>query len=200
MRRLAAVVTPMLLAACIGSRSHEVLRYHVLEPPTATSTSSEASAPRDATLLVAPTTAASFYDAQEIAYSPAAGARAYYQFNNWTESPSQRINTLLLDRLERSGSFRTVADATSGVRGALLLSTHVAELYHDATAEPGVARVTIIAELMDSARRELVGRRTFSRSAPAASYDAAGAARGFGEAVGEALDDVVAWVDEAAPR
>ena len=44
------------------------------------------------TLLVAPTTAASFYDAAQIAYSRAHGSRAYYQLNRWTEQPSRRIH------------------------------------------------------------------------------------------------------------
>lgn len=198
MRRWATLALPWLVAACIGSRAREVPHYHVLDLSGAPAT--EARARREATLLVAPTTAASFYDVQEMVYSPAPGARAYYQFNNWTEPPSRRIGALLLSRLETSGSFRTVAGATSGVRGAFLLSTHVAEIYHDATGRPGIARVTLVAELMDDERRELLARRTFSRSAPATSYDGAGAARGFGQAVRELLDEVVAWVDEAAPR
>jgi hypothetical protein len=47
------------------------------------------------------------------------------------------------------------------------------------------------------ARQALVARHTFSRWAPAASYDAAGAVQGFSEAIGAILDDVVAWVDAA---
>jgi ABC-type uncharacterized transport system auxiliary subunit len=128
-------------------------------------------------------------------YSRAPGTRAYYQFNNWTERPSQKIGALLLSRLERSGSFHTVAVATSGVRGALLLSTHIEEIYHDATERPGSARVILTTELNDPARGTLVARRTFSRWVPAASYDAAGAVQEFNEAVGAIPDDVVGWVN-----
>jgi len=183
------------LAGCVFSGARVVPRYYVLE---ASSTSpAAAKAACACTLIVAPTTASSFYETQEIVYSRAPGMRAYYQFNNWTERPSQEIGALLLSRLERSGSFQTVAVATSGVRGALLLSTHIEEIYHDATERPGSARITLTAELTDSARQALLARHTFSRWAPAASYDAAGAVHGFNEAVGAILDDVVAWVDAA---
>jgi cholesterol transport system auxiliary component len=183
------------LAGCVFSGAR-VQRYYVLE---ASSTSpAAAKATCACTLIVAPTTASSFYETQEIAYSRAPGTRAYYQFNNWTERPSRKIGALLLSRLERSGSFRTVAAATSGVRGALLLSTHVEEIYHDATERPGRARITLTVALTDPARGTLVARRTFSRWAPAASYDAAGAVQGFNEAVATILDDVVAWVNAAA--
>jgi cholesterol transport system auxiliary component len=183
------------LAGCVFSAAR-VQRYHVLEASSTSPAAAKASCA--CTLIVAPTTASSFYETQEIAYSRAAGMRAYYQFNNWTERPSRKIGALLLSRLERSGSFRTVPAATSGVRGALLLSTHVLEIYHDAIERPGSARITLTAELTDPARETLVARRTFSRWALAASYDAAGAVQGFNEAVGAILDDVVAWVNAAA--
>ena len=174
------------LAGCVFSGAR-VQRYHVLEASSTSPAAAKASCA--CTLIVAPTTASSFYETQAIAYSRAAGMRAYYQFNNWTERPSRKIGALLLSRLKRSGSFRTVAAATSGVRGALLLSTHVVEIYHDAIERPGSARITLTAELTDP---------TFSRWALAASYDAAGAVQGFNEAVGAILDDVVAWVNTAA--
>jgi cholesterol transport system auxiliary component len=182
------------IAGCVFSGARVVQRYYVLE---ASSSPAAAKATCACTLIVAPTTASSFYETPEIAYSRASGTRAYYQFNNWTERPSQKIGALLLSRLERSGSFQTVAAATSGVRGALLLSTHVEEIYHDATERLGSARITLTAELTDPGRQALVARHTFSRWAPAASYDAAGAVQGFNEAVGAILDDVVAWVEAA---
>jgi ABC-type uncharacterized transport system auxiliary subunit len=53
---------------------------------------------------------------------------------------------------------------------------------------------------MDPVQRVLLARRTFERSAPAATYDAPGAVRAFGTAVAAILDDVTAWVNATAPR
>jgi cholesterol transport system auxiliary component len=186
------------LAACVSSGPREVQRYYVLEDSRASAVKAETA--RAATLLLAPTTVSSFYDTQSIAYSRAPGTRAYYQYHGWTEPPGRRIGELLAARLERNGGFTTVASVTSTVRGELVLSTHLAELYHDAASAPGSSRVSLTAELTDPARRVLVARRSFSASAPAASYDAPGAVQAFNRALAALLDDVTVWIDAAVPR
>jgi ABC-type uncharacterized transport system auxiliary subunit len=60
--------------------------------------------------------------------------------------------------------------------------------------------VALTAELVDPVRRVLLARRTFDRSAPAATYDAPGAVPAFNQAVAALLDDVSAWVDATVPR
>ena len=63
-----------LLAGCSGLGAPPAHRYFVLE--VAPSRLAPGSLQRDAMLLVAPTTASSFYDTQEIIYSRRAGERA----------------------------------------------------------------------------------------------------------------------------
>ena len=73
--------------------------------------------PRPTTLVVPPTSAASFYDTQDLVFSRSPGTRGYYQFNSWTERPGRAIHELLVARLEGSGlvqaeiTFRFPADA-----------------------------------------------------------------------------------------
>ena len=198
MRPWALALLACALGGCISSGPREVQRYYVLADSRPLAAKAET--PRAATLLLAPTTASSFYDTQSIAYSRADGMRGYYQYHSWTEQPGRRIGELLAGRLERSGGFRTVASVTSTVRGDLVLSTHLAELYHDAAAAPGSVRVSLTAELTDPVRRLLLARRSFSASAPAASYDAPGAVQAFNQALGTLLDEVTAWVEGAVPR
>jgi len=193
MKLTIALALTCLLAACsLPSGPREPQRFYVLENSSAKTV--EAKPPRPMTLLLAPTTASSFYDTQSIAYGRAPGMRAYYQYHSWTEPPARRIGELLASRLESSGGFRTVASVTSPVRGELVLSTHLVELYHDAGSAPGVARLALSAELIDPARRVLVARRSFSASAPAASYDAPGAVKASNQALAEILDELTAWV------
>ncbi len=187
----------ILLAGCVSSGPRQPQRFYVLED---VGKSYQAPAARASILLLAPTTVAGFYDTQNIAYSRAPGTRAYYHYHNWTELPARRIGELLAARLEKSGGFRTVAGLTSPVRGELVLSTHLAELYHDAAAQPGVARIALSAELTDPLKRAIVARKTFTASAPAASFDAPGAVLGFNQALARLLDELSAWVDAEAPR
>jgi ABC-type uncharacterized transport system auxiliary subunit len=198
MRRWALLALVWGVTACISSGPRDVQRYYVLEDSSSSNTKAEAG--RKATLLLAPATVSGFYDTQGIAYSRSSGMRAYYQYHSWTEPPGRRIDALLAGRLERSGAFRTVASVTSAVRGELVLSTYLTELYHDVAVAPGSGRVALTAELTDPARRMLVARRSFAASASAASYDAPGAVQALNQALGTLLDELVAWVDETAPR
>jgi len=186
------------LAGCFSLGSQEPQRYYVLDAPAAKAAPDRAA--RAATLLVTPTTASTFYDVQDIAYSRAPGARAYYQYHSWMERPGRRVTELLVTRLERDGSFKAVAALIAGVHANYVLNTHLTEFYHDAAAAPGSARVALTAELVDPVRRVLLARRTFERSAPAATYDAPGAVLAFNQAVTALLEDVSAWVDATVPR
>ena len=198
MRHWRLVAVACVLAGCVSSGPREAQRYYVLEDSGASSPKAEAA--RSASLLLAPPAVSSFYDTQGIAYSGRSGMRAYYQYHSWTEAPGRRIDALLAAGLERSGAFRTVASVTSAVRGDLVLSTYLAEFYHDAAVAPGSGRVSLTAELTDPARRTLVARRSFTASASAPSYDAPGAVQALNQALATLLDELVAWVDETAPR
>lgn len=185
-----------LLGGCGGLGSPPAHRYFV--PETAPSRLAAGPLQRDAVLLVAPTTAASFYDTQEIVYSRRAGERAHYQLSSWTEPPNRGLAAQLVARIHLGGGFRGAVETGSGVRGNLLLRTHLVELYHDAVAAPGTARVALSAELSDPAGRSLLAQRTFSAAAPAATYDAPGAVQASGQALGQLLDEVAAWAAQSA--
>lgn len=176
MIRITVLILAAWLAGCAAMGDRPAHRYYVLEPRSTTTTT------RGIAVAAAPTTAASFYDTQDIAYSRSPGTRGYYQFNHWTERPQRVIHAELLARFGRAAD-------------GYILATHLVELYHDAADVPGTVRITIAAELIDRAHRATVSRRTFSRTAPAASHDASGAVAGFDDASGRILDDIVEWVD-----
>ncbi len=196
-----ALVVATLLGGCAGSGPHEPFRYFVLVAPATSASAPVASAPApiDATLLVVPTVAASFYATQEIAYSKAEGVRAYYQYSSWTEPPDVAVTRALVARIDASHVFRTIALAGSGVRGTLVLSTQLLEIYHDASSSPGTAKIVIAAELRDTAKRTVIARRTFSAAVPAASFDAGGAVQGFRAGLGQLGDEMTAWLASVAP-
>lgn len=178
MKRAMVLFAAALIGGCLSTGNREADRYFILEAPPGARAASA--------VVVAPTSAASFYDTQDIVYSRAPGTRAYYQFNHWTERPQRAIHAQLASRLQ------------AGAKSDRLLSTHLEEIFHDAAQPPGTARISLTAQLVDPASRAVLARRTFSRSAPAVSYDAPGAVQGFRQALGALLDDVAAWVDAEA--
>jgi cholesterol transport system auxiliary component len=178
MRCLAILALAVSLAGCAALGDRPADRYYVLQP-VAGSRETPCGA------VTTPMTAASFYDTQDIVFSRSAGTRGYYQFNHWTERPQRVISAELAARC---------APRPDGY----ILATHLVEIYHDAVQAPGTSRVTVTAELIEPARRSVVARRTFSRAAPARSYDAAGAVAAFDDASGRLVDDIVEWTSAKA--
>ncbi len=180
MRSALVFLLAACMAACSAPGPREADRFFILDAGVA-----PAVAPRaDPSLFVAPTTAGSFYDTQDMVFSRDAGTRAYYQFNHWTERPQRSMHRQLASRLDGGGP-----------KSALRLDTNLDEIYHDATVEPGTARIRVTAELVDPASRAVLARRTFTSSAPAASYDAPGAVRAFNQALAALIGDIERWVD-----
>ena len=182
-RALVAALVAGLVAACGAMGTREADRYFVLDVPPA------AAAPRTApALVVMPTTVSSFYDTQDIAYSRAPGTRAYYQFNHWTDRPQRAVHAQLVSRLGAANSA-----------GGFILATHLDEIYHDAAQQPGTARLTVSAQLVDPKSRAVVAQRVFNGAAPAASFDAPGAVDGMRRALGTLLDEIAAWAAATPP-
>jgi ABC-type uncharacterized transport system auxiliary subunit len=199
MRRIATLVLSAALAGCVGLRSTQAHRYFVLgagasaEPYVAAPSSSH-----DDVLLIGPATVATFFDTQAIAFSRSAGELGYYQYSSWAEPPGRRIAPLLATALGRRAEFRAVAIAGSGVRGRFLLSAHLEEIVHDAAVPPGVARVAMVAELVDLRQHALLARSAFTATAPLDAAQADAAARACGRALGDVLEQVAAWAGGVA--
>jgi cholesterol transport system auxiliary component len=198
MKTLVVATLAAALAACSGLRPTEARHYFVLEAPSPTASAPQAS-PKEGMLLIGIPTVAEFYDSQAMVFSRTAGQLSHYQHSSWAEPPGRRLTMLLLAELDARAVFRQVAVAGSGVRGRVLLATHLQEIYHDVSSTPGVARVAVVAEVIDLPRHALIARRTFSAAEPVATHDAAGAAQGCGRALGTVVAEVAEWVAEVAP-
>lgn len=183
---LAALLAPLAGCTSFGG-SNEPRQYFVLEPAGAAPAAAKAAGARP--VRMGTVSASGFYDTEAIAYSRAAGTRGYYQFHSWTELPGRRIGELLGQRLDRGPG-----------PGVLVLNIHLLELYHDAATPPGIARVSLTAELVDPASRALLGRKVFSGAVPAPSYDAAGAVRASNQAIAAILDEIEGWIGQLSSR
>jgi len=186
MKQVIVLVAALLVAACgsLGG-TREADRFFILERAPGSVVAPQGFA----AVVVAPTTASSFYDTQDIVYSRTPGTRAYYQFSHWTERPQRAVHAQLVARL-----------GTAARPGALVLTTHLEEIYHDAARQPGTAQMTMTAQLIDPASHAVLARRSFNGTAPAASYDAAGAVDGMRQVLGTLLDEVLVWVTTQAPQ
>lgn len=188
----------LALAGCnvLAGRPRPVSLY-VLQAPMASAAAPAARS--SAALLLGDTDAPGIYQGLNLVYSRTPGTLSQYQYARWSELPARRFNTLLRQRLDTSGLFQSVADVGAGVRGDLQLNIRLLEFQHDAAQPPGVARVALEAELVDRRGATLVARRLFHAETPAPSHDATGAALALGRASGQALDELVAWLERVRP-
>jgi len=158
-------------------------------------------APRiDRVLLLTAGASQSMFDSDRMVFSADGVSRAYFQYANWTERPVRRLLVLAERRLARSGAFRAVAPSTSGVRGDLLLTLRLDELFYDGSFTPSRTTISVHGELIDWRSRTFIARHTFTESVQSFSNDARGAAQAAGKAVTVVLDDLAIWVESAAAR
>lgn len=155
-------------------------------------------APIDRVLLVSAMAPPGLYDSDRMVFSGDGSSRAYFQFGNWGERPAQSLQTLAESRLRETGRFRDVAASTSGLRGDLLLSLRLDELYLDSSAPPGRVLLSFSAELIDWTQRRLVARRTFHRDANVARSGTAGLAEAASQAMGALLGELAEWTVASA--
>lgn len=154
----------------------------------------------DRALLLESGASSAFHDASAFAYSRSEGLRAHYQFAGWTDRPSRRIGTLLERRLAERGRFASVGQATSGLRGDLLLRLTLEDAYHDLASTPGSARLVVAAELIDWRGRRMLARRLFDVRSGTDRDDAPAAAAAFDRAVTTLLGDIADWAEAASVR
>ncbi len=152
-------------------------------------------------LLISATPANSFYDTTSIVFSRGEpGSRGYYQYAGWTERPVKRISHFLERRVAERNGFRAVAQASSGIRGDLLLNLRLQEIFVDAARSPGTARLSVTAELVDWRDHTVVARRAFAHAAPIEREEPAAAAAGFNRALTGVLDEIVPWLEDVGAR
>ena len=85
------------------------------------------------------------------------------------------------------------------MRGDLLLTLRLDELYLDASADPGQVRLVLSAELSTGAAQAAGAARLQPGCATAATRDAGGVAQAASQAVGVVLGELVDWAAASAP-
>ena len=187
MKTILLLASSALIAGCVSTPNLPPVQHYVLEDLGAAAQARRTTQGR-AVIVVQPTSVSTFYDTQRLAYSRAAGQRAYYQFAAWTERPGRAFSELLSRRL---GAPFT----TDGVKGDLVLHTRLEELYHDAATTPGSVNISVSAELVDAAGRRVGEGQRFMRSVPTGANNAEGAVAAANRAITEVLDDLAAWIE-----
>lgn len=192
-RSLAGLAVLLLATGCsmLGGRN-EPVTYHELRDPGPVP--ARVGQPRPGTLLLRDTEASGPCQGAALRFSRAPGRLETYQFARWSEPPPRRLHQLLKNRLDGAGLFAATASLGSGVVGDWQLNTRLLECHHDARQPPGVARLSLEAELVRRDRGQLVARRILSVESPVDEYRASGAAAALSAATGQVLGQLTDWL------
>ena len=150
------------------------------------------------TLLLDLAASPTLYDSDHMVFSADGISRSYFQFAQWSERPARSLLRLTESRLSAAGPFSSVALSSSGLRGDLLLTLRLDELYLDDARRPGRVRLSFTATLLDWRQRRLIARRSFSGTQDAVTQDAAGLAGAASMVLGALLGELVDWAGASA--
>ncbi|MGH8853987.1 MAG: ABC-type transport auxiliary lipoprotein family protein [Telluria sp.] len=194
---IAMAAAALVLAGCASNKAQDSTNYDFGPAPATAAASPGQPAAAPATisaLVVMDATGPSALENERMTYrldyADALQARTYAN-SRWSSNPLQMVTQRFKTRLAQSGlKVLSSTDASSGVP---ILRVEVDDFVHGFT---GVAqsegRLTLRASLFSDHR--LIDQRSFSRSTPAHSADAAGGARALAASTDAVAADIQAWL------
>lgn len=187
---LSILAAVLVLAGCASSKTQEATTFD-FGPAAAQQTNAPAALPAivvmDATGPAALENERMYY---RLNYANALEARTYAN-SRWASNPLQMVTQRMKARLSQSGM--KVLSATDASTGVPLLRVEVDDFVHAfSSAGQSEGQLTLRASLFSDHR--LLDQRTFTRTTPAPSADAAGGARALAASLDAVAADIQAWL------
>lgn len=187
----AALACSLLLAGCA---SKERTPNTVFDFGPVTPTAAAAASARPAAIVVMDVTGPTALDTERmfyrLNYADAQQARTYAG-SRWSATPLNLITSRVKARLAQSGM--KVLSATDAASGVPILRIEVDDFVHAFdSASQSKGQLMLRASVFTDHR--LVDQRSFVRSAPAASQDAAGGVAALAAGTDLVAADILAWV------
>src|SRR6266478_19863 len=165
MKRLAfcLIFFVVIAAGCTTARAP---RYYFL---AATPVSPQANASRlPVSILVGRLSAPRILRDDRVVYGMSDVELGVDEYHRWTEPPTEMIEQLLVERLRRSGQYKSVQRISSTARGDYLLRGHLSSL-NEIDDPAGIkARFNIQLELFDQKAGSVVWTDSYSHDDPVA--------------------------------
>lgn len=194
-RLLSTFACALILAGCASSKSSTPSTVFDFGPALPGAQAAAAAAPASMpAIVVMDATGAAILDNERmyyrLNYADALQARTYAN-SRWSGNPLALVTQRVKTRLAQSGM--KVLSATDASTGVPILRIEVDELMHSFSgAAQSEGQLALRASVFNEHR--LVDQRSFSRTTPAASADAAGGARALAQSLDATSADILAWL------
>lgn len=133
------------------------------------------------------------FDTRRMAYTRRPYEIEYFARNQWVDAPARMLAPILLSTMERSGLFRSVVAASSGLDADLRLDTELVRLEQDFATTPSRVRITLRAQLVDLRRGKVLATRTFDGTEPASADDPYGGVAAANKVLATMLPQITAF-------
>jgi ABC-type uncharacterized transport system auxiliary subunit len=166
MKRISIFLTLAASAAAVfasGCAKARPLRYYTLSiPPVA----EKERQPIPVTLVVGRLNAPHLLRDDRVVYGMSEVELGIDEYHRWAEPPTQMIERLLVERLRRSGQYRSVQRVSSTARGDYILRGHLSAL-NEVDDPAGIkARFALQLELLNTKSGSVVWHDAYSQDEP----------------------------------
>jgi ABC-type uncharacterized transport system auxiliary subunit len=189
---VATLLVGAFFAGCGATRASHYYHLTVLEG----SPSSTDQPQFPVTLLVSPFNASHLYREDRIVYGTQHEQMGTYQFERWSEPPTEMLDEILVRHLRRSGRFREVHSLHSTSRGDYLLRGHLYDLKELASGSGLMARVSFEAELLDSKTKNTLWTHSYTHDEPVGGKDVAAVVSALNRNVQAGVADTTASLEQ----
>jgi cholesterol transport system auxiliary component len=148
-----------------------------------------------ALLVVATPTASAGLDTKRMAVISSPVAIDYFAEGEWVERLPFLVKEVLIEGFQKSGAFTAVSSEGLGLSADYVLSTDIrdfAATYDSSNGAP-LARVRIAAELITMPGRDIAAATSVTREARAGANNLPSIVLAFDQALGQAVQDLIAW-------
>jgi cholesterol transport system auxiliary component len=129
---------------------------------------------RDLVLAVGVPRARPGYDSPQIAFLRRPYELEYFAKSRWADTPPRMLAPLFTLALDRTGGFRSVLQAPSGVSADLRLDTELVRLQQDFGTQPSRVEIALRAQLIDLRGNRVLAETQLEEVEAAPSDDAYG--------------------------
>ena len=161
-----AVLAAALLTGC-GGAARPSMYYQLTVPGNA---SVAAANPYPVTLLVGPLRSSHLYRESHIVYGSNGENMGTYEYHEWSESPAEMLQDLIVRQLRGSGRYNSVDFLRSNSHGDYILYGRLYD-FREVTGSQLVARFTIDLEMRNIKTGATVWTHYYSHDEPVAAKD-----------------------------
>jgi len=191
-------ITPSLLALAVlvtaGCGAARPSQYYQLTVPADPAPVANSN-PLPITLLIGRLTASALYREDQIVYSSGGENMGTYEYQKWSEPPTEMIAEVMLRQFRASGRYHGVYTLRSDIHGDFLLHGHLYD-FKEVGGNPLLARVTMELELREIKTSAVVWTHFYTHDQPASGKDVGAVVAALNNNVQQGMAEFRASLDQ----